>query len=89
MQTWYYRRRSETADKVQETVRDCRQSTGDGQRLQTKYRRRSETADYRRRSETADIVQEMVRDCGHSTGDDQRLRTQYRDDRDCGQEYRR
>ncbi|CAI9598452.1 unnamed protein product [Staurois parvus] len=50
-------------------VRDCRHTTGDGQRLQTYYKRWSETAD---------IVQEMTRDCGHSTGDDQRLRTQYR-----------
>ncbi|CAI9543340.1 unnamed protein product [Staurois parvus] len=47
-------------------VRDCRHSTGDGQRLQTQYMRRSETAD---------TVQEMVRDCRHSTGDGQRLRT--------------
>ncbi|CAI9546321.1 unnamed protein product, partial [Staurois parvus] len=47
-------------------VRDCRYGTGDGQRLQTRYRRRSETAD---------IVQETVRDCRHSTGDDQRLQT--------------
>ncbi|CAI9532284.1 unnamed protein product [Staurois parvus] len=31
----YYRRQSETADTVQEMVRDCRHSTGDGQRLQT------------------------------------------------------
>ncbi|CAI9622535.1 unnamed protein product [Staurois parvus] len=50
-------------------IRDCGHSTGDDQRLQTQYRRRSETAD---------TVQEMTRDCGHSTGDDQRLRTQYR-----------
>ncbi|CAI9608400.1 unnamed protein product, partial [Staurois parvus] len=66
--------RSETADIVQERVRDCRHSTGDGQRLQTYYRRRSETGHttgdgqrlqtyYRRRSETADKVQETVRDC--------------------------
>ncbi|CAI9581901.1 unnamed protein product, partial [Staurois parvus] len=47
-------------------VRDCRHSTGDGQRLQTIYRRRSETADN---------LQEMVRDCRHGTGDDQRLQT--------------
>ncbi|CAI9598449.1 unnamed protein product [Staurois parvus] len=47
-------------------VRDCRHSTGDGQRLQTYYRRRSETAD---------IVQEMARDCRHTTGDGQRLQT--------------
>ncbi|CAI9584942.1 unnamed protein product, partial [Staurois parvus] len=61
-----HRRRSETADIVQETVRDCGHSTGDGRRLRTRYRRRSETAD---------TVQETVRDCGHSTGDGQRLRT--------------
>ncbi|CAI9595508.1 unnamed protein product [Staurois parvus] len=55
---------------VQEMTRDCgRHSTGDDQRLQTWYRRWSETAD---------IVQEMVRDCGHSTGDGQRLQTWYR-----------
>ncbi|CAI9573665.1 unnamed protein product [Staurois parvus] len=47
-------------------VRDMGHDTGDGQRLQTWYRRWSETAD---------IVQEMVRDCRHSTGDGQRLRT--------------
>ncbi|CAI9537399.1 unnamed protein product [Staurois parvus] len=47
-------------------VRDCRHSTGDGQRLQ---------AYYMRWSETADILQEMVRDCRHTTGDGQRLRT--------------
>ncbi|CAI9581487.1 unnamed protein product, partial [Staurois parvus] len=40
-------------------VRDCRHAIGDGQRLQTYYRRWSETAD---------ILQEMVRDCGHNTG---------------------
>ncbi|CAI9564614.1 unnamed protein product [Staurois parvus] len=54
---------------IQETVGDCRHDTGDSRRLQTQYRRRSETAD---------IVQETVGDCRHSTGDDQRLRTQYR-----------
>ncbi|CAI9566201.1 unnamed protein product [Staurois parvus] len=48
-------------------VRDCRHTTGDdGQRLQTQYRRRSETAD---------IVQETVRDCRQGTGDGQRLQT--------------
>ncbi|CAI9583982.1 unnamed protein product [Staurois parvus] len=51
---------------LQEMVRDCRHTTGDGQRLQTHYRRWSETAD---------TLQEMVRDCRHSTGDDQRLQT--------------
>ncbi|CAI9569059.1 unnamed protein product [Staurois parvus] len=50
-------------------ARDCRHSTGDGQRLRTQYRRWPETAD---------TVQEMTRDCGHRTGDDRRLRTQYR-----------
>ncbi|CAI9571310.1 unnamed protein product [Staurois parvus] len=46
-------------------VRDCRHTTGDGQRLQTYYRRRSETANTlcRRWSDTADILQEMVKDC--------------------------
>ena len=64
---------------LQEMVRDCRHTTGDGQRLQTYYRRWSETADiYRRWSETADMVQETVRDCRHSTGDGQRLKTYYR-----------
>ncbi|CAI9598451.1 unnamed protein product [Staurois parvus] len=47
-------------------ARDCRHSTGDGQRLQTYYRTRSETAN---------IVQEMARDCRHTTGDGQRLQT--------------
>ncbi|CAI9578290.1 unnamed protein product [Staurois parvus] len=51
---------------IQEMVRDCRHDTGDGQRLQTGYRRRSETAD---------MIQEMVRDCRHDTGDGQRLQT--------------
>nr|DBA32115.1 TPA: hypothetical protein GDO54_007859 [Pyxicephalus adspersus] len=50
-------------------VRDCRHYTGDGQRLQTLYRRWSETAD---------IVQETVRDCRHYTVDGQRLQTSYR-----------
>ncbi|CAI9573869.1 unnamed protein product, partial [Staurois parvus] len=39
---------------VQGTVRDCRHGTGDGQRLQTWYRRRSETADIL--PGTADII---------------------------------
>ncbi|CAI9550162.1 unnamed protein product [Staurois parvus] len=57
-------------------VRDCRHTTGDGQRLKTFYRRWSETAG---------ILQEMVRDCRHDRemhrdcrhdmGDGQRLRT--------------
>ncbi|CAI9563824.1 unnamed protein product [Staurois parvus] len=51
---------------IQELVRDCRHNTGDGQRLQTRYRRWSETAD---------MIQEMVRDCRHDTGDGQRLQT--------------
>ncbi|CAI9564600.1 unnamed protein product [Staurois parvus] len=46
-------------------VRDCRHTTGDGQRLQTYYRRWSETAD---------LLQEMVRDCRHTTGDGQDCR---------------
>ncbi|CAI9606176.1 unnamed protein product [Staurois parvus] len=50
-------------------VRDYRHSAGDGQRLQTYYRRWSDTED---------IVQEMVRNCRHSTGDGQRLQTKYR-----------
>ncbi|CAI9608336.1 unnamed protein product [Staurois parvus] len=50
-------------------VRDCRHTTEDGQRLQTYYRRWSETAG---------ILQEMVRDSRHTTGDDQRLQTRYR-----------
>ncbi|CAI9581486.1 unnamed protein product, partial [Staurois parvus] len=40
-----------------------------GQRLQTYYRRWSETAD---------ILREMVRDCRHAIGDGQRLQTYYR-----------
>ncbi|CAI9559817.1 unnamed protein product [Staurois parvus] len=50
-------------------VRDCRPTTGDGQRLQTYYRRWSETVN---------IVFKTVRDCRHSTGDGQRLQTYYR-----------
>ncbi|PIO40894.1 hypothetical protein AB205_0150690, partial [Aquarana catesbeiana] len=64
-------------------------STGDGQRLQSQYRRwsdcRHNTEDgqrlqtwYRRWSETADMEQEMVRDCRHDTRDDQRLQAYYR-----------
>ncbi|CAI9605638.1 unnamed protein product, partial [Staurois parvus] len=49
---------------IQEMVRDCRHNTGDGQRLQTWYRRWSETAD---------MIPEMVRDCRHDTRDGQRL----------------
>ncbi|CAI9617948.1 unnamed protein product, partial [Staurois parvus] len=79
----YYKR-----DILQETVRDCRHDRRDGQRMQTRYRRRLETADtytgdgqrlqthYSRRSETADTIQETVRDCRHDTGDGQRLQTQ-------------
>ncbi|CAI9573840.1 unnamed protein product, partial [Staurois parvus] len=50
-------------------VRDCRHTTGGGQRLQTYYRRWSDTAD---------ILQEMVLDCRHTTGDGHRLQTYYR-----------
>ncbi|CAI9579412.1 unnamed protein product [Staurois parvus] len=50
-------------------LRDCRHTTGDGQRLRTWYSRWSETAD---------ILQEMVRDCGHDIVDGQRLQTYYR-----------
>ncbi|CAI9575905.1 unnamed protein product, partial [Staurois parvus] len=39
---------------IQEMVRDCRHDTGDGERLQTWYRRWSETAD---------MIQEMVKIC--------------------------
>ncbi|CAI9610406.1 unnamed protein product [Staurois parvus] len=69
---------------VQEMVRDCTHTRGDGQSLQAWYRRWSETADMiqemvrdadmiQRWSKTSDIIQEMVRDCGHGTGYDQRL----------------
>ncbi|CAI9544233.1 unnamed protein product [Staurois parvus] len=51
---------------IQEMVRDCRHDTRDGQRLQTCYKRWSETAD---------IISEMVRDCRHDTTDGQRLQT--------------
>ncbi|CAI9534093.1 unnamed protein product, partial [Staurois parvus] len=47
-----YRRLSETADIIQEKVRDCRHETGNVHRLQTYYRRWSETAD---------MIQEIVR----------------------------
>ncbi|CAI9545935.1 unnamed protein product [Staurois parvus] len=47
-------------------IRDCRHTTGDGQRLQTHYRRWSETAD---------TLHEMVRDFRHTTGDGQGLHT--------------
>ncbi|CAI9599231.1 unnamed protein product [Staurois parvus] len=60
-------------------TRDCGHSTGDDQRLRTRYRR----------GETADTVQEMTRDCGHSTGDDQRLRTCTGDDQRLRTQYRR
>ncbi|CAI9564881.1 unnamed protein product [Staurois parvus] len=43
-------------------VRDCRYDTRDGQRLQTYYKRWSETAD---------TIQEMVRDWRHDTRDGQ------------------
>ncbi|CAI9572537.1 unnamed protein product [Staurois parvus] len=49
-------------------TRDCGHSTGDDQRLRTRYRD----------DQRLQTVQEMTRDCGHSTGDDQRLQTQYR-----------
>ncbi|CAI9535169.1 unnamed protein product, partial [Staurois parvus] len=69
-------------------VRDCRHTTGDSQRLQTWYRRWSETADIvqetvrdcrhnRRWLEAVDILQETVRDCRHNTGDGKRLQTWY------------
>ncbi|CAI9604579.1 unnamed protein product [Staurois parvus] len=51
---------------IQEMVRDCRHDTRDGQRLQTLYKRWSETAD---------MIQEMARDCRHDTRDGQRLQT--------------
>ncbi|PIO24964.1 hypothetical protein AB205_0083140, partial [Aquarana catesbeiana] len=48
----------ETADIVQQKVRDCRYNTGDSQRVQTYYRRWSELQTYFRRwSESADILQ--------------------------------
>ncbi|CAI9587772.1 unnamed protein product, partial [Staurois parvus] len=65
----YFRRWTETAHILQETVRDCKHTTGDGKRLQTYYRRWTETAD---------ILQEMVRDCKHTTGNGQRLQRYYR-----------
>ncbi|CAI9587023.1 unnamed protein product [Staurois parvus] len=70
-------------------VRDCRYTTGDGQRLQVYYRRWSETAGVLQEmvrdcryttgewSETAGILQEMVRDCRYTTGDGQRLQMVY------------
>ncbi|CAI9595104.1 unnamed protein product [Staurois parvus] len=50
---------------VQEMTRDCGHSTGDDQRLPTRYRDdlRLRTQ-YRGWPETADIVQGMTRDCG-------------------------
>ncbi|CAI9571858.1 unnamed protein product, partial [Staurois parvus] len=50
-------------------VRDCRHTTREGQRLQTYYKRGSETAD---------IQQVTVRDCRYTTGDGQGLQTYYR-----------
>ncbi|CAI9602684.1 unnamed protein product [Staurois parvus] len=47
-------------------VRDCRHDTRDGQRLQTCYKRWSETAD---------MIQEMVIACRHGTGDGHSLQT--------------
>ncbi|CAI9575957.1 unnamed protein product [Staurois parvus] len=69
-----------------EMVRDCRHGTRDVQRLQTGYRRWSETADriqemvrdcrrYKRWSETGDMIQERVRDWRHDTREGQRLQT--------------
>ncbi|CAI9565837.1 unnamed protein product [Staurois parvus] len=54
---------------VQKMVRDCRNTTGDGQRLWTYYRRWSETAT---------MLQEMIIDCGHGSRDNQRLWTCYK-----------
>ncbi|CAI9544342.1 unnamed protein product, partial [Staurois parvus] len=54
----YFRRWSETADILQEMVRDCRNTSVDGKRLQSYYQRRSETSD---------ILQKMVRDCRHAS----------------------
>ncbi|CAI9610055.1 unnamed protein product [Staurois parvus] len=48
--------------------RDCGHGAGDEQRLRTRCRGLTETAD---------TVRGMTRDCGHSTGDDQRLWTRY------------
>ena len=52
-----------TTDMIQEMVRDCRYDTGDGQRLQTNYKRWPETAD---------ILQEMVKDWWHDIRNGQR-----------------
>ncbi|CAI9542502.1 unnamed protein product, partial [Staurois parvus] len=55
----YYRRWSETADILQEMVRDCRHTTGDGPR--------DCRHTYGDGPETADILQVMVRDSRHTT----------------------
>ncbi|CAI9583973.1 unnamed protein product [Staurois parvus] len=49
-------------------TRNCRCTTGDDQRLQMHYKRRSETAG---------VLQQMTRNCICTTGDDQRLRVYY------------
>ncbi|CAI9589957.1 unnamed protein product, partial [Staurois parvus] len=49
-------------------TRDCGHSTGDDQRLQTQYRRWSETTDIVQEM-TADTLLEMTRDCRHITWD--------------------
>ncbi|CAI9588193.1 unnamed protein product [Staurois parvus] len=51
--------------------------SGDGNTMLQKSSQRLQTH-YRRWSETADILQEMVRDCRHTIGDGQRLQTYYR-----------
>ncbi|CAI9587988.1 unnamed protein product, partial [Staurois parvus] len=61
--------------------RDCRHGTGDDQRLQTLYKRWSETAD---------MIQEMVGVCGHDIEDDQKLQTHgTRDGQRLWRDYRR
>ncbi|CAI9546109.1 unnamed protein product [Staurois parvus] len=53
-------------EEIEEMVRDCTHDTRDSQRLQTEYKRCSETAN---------MIQEMVRDCRQNTRDVQRLQT--------------
>lgn len=60
---------TDTTGILEEMVRDCAHTTGDGQRLWKCYMKWSETPD---------ILKVMVRDHGHITGDGQRLQTSYR-----------
>lgn len=66
---------------IQEIVRGCTNTTGDGQRLQTYYSRWSESTDLLQemvRDNRHRYYRKKVRDCTHNTVGDQRLLTYYR-----------